>query len=72
METQVQRYDQYLRQVIHEPYIIGYQRCQYRSVYDPYRGLLKQGLLDLEGKLYKKVVKVIADTNRIVLKELYD
>ncbi len=71
VEAQAQHYDRYLRQVIREPYIIGYQRCQYRSVYDPYRDILKQGLLDPDGKPYPKLLEAMTETNKKVWEELY-
>jgi hypothetical protein len=49
------------------PYLVGYMRCQYRSVYDPDRKLLKQGLLRTDGEPYPDYPELIARTNRRVL-----
>lgn len=66
-----EHYREYLEQTAAEPYIVGYQRCQYKSRYDPLRTLLKQGLLDREGKPYEKLVEFVEETNRRLLGELY-
>ncbi|MEM9883062.1 MAG: hypothetical protein AAF800_09120 [Planctomycetota bacterium] len=42
----------YLCDAAATPYVIGYGRCQYLSVFDPKRGLLKQGLLQEDGRPY--------------------
>ncbi len=64
-------YDWYLRQIIAEPHIIGYVRCQYQSRYDPLRTLLKQGLLDIEGNRYENLCEQISKTNQEVYNQLY-
>lgn len=64
-------YDEYLKQVVSQPYIIGYLKCQYRSRYDPLRTLLKQGLLDIDGNPYATVTEQVAKTNRAVYQQLY-
>lgn len=66
-----QFYDSYLKQVIQEPYIVGYMKCQYKNRYDPIRTLLKQGLIDEEGNPYAILVNQIRETNESVLKTLY-
>ncbi|MEM6392145.1 MAG: hypothetical protein AAF797_05185 [Planctomycetota bacterium] len=42
----------YLHAAASTPHILGYGRCQYLSVFDPQRRLLKQGLLDEDGLPY--------------------
>ncbi len=69
-EEYAAHYGHYINQVIQVPYIIGYQRCQYMSRYDPYRTLLKQGLLDIDGSPYPIVVGAMEDVNATVLEEL--
>jgi len=64
-------YDEYLKQVVSQPYIIGYLKCQYRSRYDPLRTLLKQGLLDIDGNPYAAVTELVAKTNQAVYQQLY-
>ena len=70
-EDAAQHYAYYLRNVIAEPYIAGYQRCQYKSRYDPLRTLLKQGLLDLEGRTYEKLVDQVERSNESALEAVY-
>ncbi|MEM6843395.1 MAG: hypothetical protein AAF632_14300 [Bacteroidota bacterium] len=64
-------YDQYVKQVIREPYILGYLKCQYHSRYDPLRTLLKQGLLDMDGEPYSIIIEQVAKTNQSVYQQLY-
>ncbi|MEM8966903.1 MAG: hypothetical protein AAGE93_10840 [Bacteroidota bacterium] len=64
-------YDQYVKQVISEPYILGYLKCQYQSRYDPLRTLLKQGLLDMNGEPYPTITEQVAKTNQAVYQQLY-
>lgn len=64
-------YDIYLRQVAAERYMPGYQRCQYKSRYDDLRTLLKQGLLDLQGQPYDKLIEQVTSTNHYILKSVY-
>jgi len=73
-ETQTEagtHYDEYLNQVISQDFIIGYQRCQFKSRYDPLRDLLKQGLLDTAGKPYETYVNKVSATNHKVIEQLY-
>lgn len=65
-------YDGYLRKVAAEPYILGYQRCQYRGRYDPLRALMKQGLVDPDGRPYAKLVGQVRATNSAVLRGVYN
>ena len=60
-------YDQYLMAAAGRPYILGYCRCQYVSTYRADRGLLKQGLLDENGKPYSEIVDQFSKTNRKAL-----
>ncbi len=62
-----QFYREYLLGLTEFPFILGYQRCQYRSRFDPIRNLLKQGLLDLDGKPYAELVQEIAPANKAAL-----
>ncbi|MGA0334521.1 MAG: hypothetical protein ACO3NW_11270, partial [Kiritimatiellia bacterium] len=40
------------------PGIIGYARCTFRSRFFPERGILKQGILDLEGRPYGRIPEI--------------
>ena len=51
----------YLLAAAGTPYVVGYQRCQYRSVFHEERGLLKQGLLDERGEPFDAMVRPLAD-----------
>ncbi|MEM7657205.1 MAG: hypothetical protein AAF399_13810 [Bacteroidota bacterium] len=64
-------YETYLTEVIQQPFIIGYLKCQYQSQYDPLRSLLKQGLLDPEGMPYSLLVQEVSRINRLVLNRVY-
>ena len=60
-------YDKYLMAAAGRPYILGYCRCQYVSTFRADRGLLKQGLLDENGKPYPEIVDRFSKTNRKAL-----
>ena len=59
-------YNDYLNAALKNPYILGYNRCQYIS-----RGtgdVLKQGLLDINGNPYETIVEYMTITNKELLK----
>lgn len=64
-------YDFYLKQVIEEPYMPAYSRCQYKSRYDALRSLLKQGIVDIDGNPYSVLTEQIKKTNDYVQQTLY-
>jgi hypothetical protein len=72
-EDYVGHYRRYVVAALSHPAIIGYNRCQYRSririAGNP--PLLKQGLLDLEGRPYASVVAGVVDANRAALQAAY-
>lgn len=45
------------------PFNLGYVRCQYRSHYIADRGLLKQGLLDVDGRVYEELADHVSRAN---------
>ena len=49
-KTALEVQKEFIRSAIRQPYIIGYQRCQYFDRYDKSRGLLKQGLVSEKGE----------------------
>jgi len=53
----------YIMQAAKTPYIVGYLKCQYLNVYDPRRGLLKQGLLSENGKMHQPYADLIKQAN---------
>jgi hypothetical protein len=57
----------FLRAALTRPYVIGYQRCQYRDAVRLDRGgLLKQGLVRSDGRPYEALVRGLADLHRSV------
>jgi hypothetical protein len=64
-------HEAYLLAAAAKPFLIGYMRCQYRSVYDPERKLLKQGLLQVDGEPYAEYPELTARTNQRVLDLLF-
>ncbi|NND07888.1 MAG: hypothetical protein HKN87_16035 [Saprospiraceae bacterium] len=64
-------YQDYLIASASQPYILGYQRCQYIDFYDPQRGLLKQGLVDENGNRHGIYSKAIAQANQRALQIVY-
>ena len=60
-------YDWYIKRAIAQPYIIGFMKCQF----DPFRNLLKQGVIKTDGTPYHKFTGQIAKTNAHALKSLY-
>lgn len=62
---------EYLEQAARLPFVLGYQRCQYRSRFDPLRNLLKQGLLDLEGRPYPDLVEAFSAGLERTLRAVY-
>ena len=61
----------YCLAAVAKPFMIGYMRCQYRSVYDEDRKLLKQGMLQINGEPYAEYPELIARTNQRVLDRLF-
>ncbi|HQY06510.1 MAG TPA: hypothetical protein PLQ52_10640, partial [Lacunisphaera sp.] len=53
------------------PYLIGYFRCQYLTVYKDHIKRYKQGLLRPDGRPFEEYVRSIATTNREVLRATY-
>ncbi len=64
-------YDRFVRQAFARPYLIGYFRCQYLTVYKDHIKRYKQGLLRPDGRPFEEYVRSIATTNREVLRATY-
>lgn len=64
-------YEHYLQQVIEQPFIVGYLKCQYKSRYDPLRTLLKQGMLNIQGEPYDKLANKVSRVNEQILSQVY-
>lgn len=59
---------QYLTEGFSTPYLIGYNRCQYIDRVQGKRGktILKQGLLQVDGKPYPELVKTVEENNWMI------
>ncbi|MGC9341538.1 MAG: hypothetical protein ACP5E3_02465 [Bacteroidales bacterium] len=64
-EAAAQAYQDYLNQALSKSYILGYSRCQYIS--REVGNVLKQGLLDIYGEPYEKLVETVAKTNKSIM-----
>ena len=64
-------YDRFLRDAFARPYLIGYFRCQYLTIYKDHIKRHKQGLLRPDGTPFEDYVREIATTNREVLRAAY-
>jgi hypothetical protein len=66
----VAAYGVYLREATARPFIVGYNRCQFRDRVEP-DGKLKQGLVQRNGEPYPDFADQIAAVNRRTLDTLY-
>lgn len=64
-------YDRFLRDAFARPYVIGYFRCQYLTIYKEHIKRHKQGLLRPDGTPFEEYVRAIAETNRAVVEEVH-
>jgi hypothetical protein len=53
----------YLQTGFQTSYLIGYNRCQYIDRYKHRQGLLKQGLLQIDGTPYQELVESVQKNN---------
>ncbi len=53
----------YLDEGFSTPFLIGYNRCQYIDRYKSERNMLKQGLLQVDGKPYEELVDSVQENN---------
>ena len=60
-------YAAYLQASVKNPYIIGYQRCQYINVFETHLGVLKQGLLKEDKSPYKTIAEHILNANEATI-----
>ena len=56
-------YATYMKGGFATPYIIGYNRCQYIDRYKQGQNILKQGMLQVDGQPYQKLVESVAKHN---------
>ncbi|MEM6332185.1 MAG: hypothetical protein AAF823_02475 [Planctomycetota bacterium] len=56
-------YTRFAQAAAESPNILGYQRCQYASYYDPTRRLTKQGLIDDHHRPHATLVDCVARAN---------
>ena len=64
-------YQSFLTAAMAKPYMIGFQQCQFISVFRTERNHLKQGLLDINGTPYAEFIDRLGDTNRRSLDQRY-
>ena len=64
-------YGIFLQAAMAKPYMIGFQRCQYISVFKADRGHLKQGLVETNGKPHEEFLDLIGNANRKLLNQRY-
>lgn len=55
--------EKYITECANKAYIVGYLHCQYLDAYDHRRGLLKQGLLNMEGERHEPLSGIIRAAN---------
>ena len=60
------KYAEYIKDVVNEPYLIGYHRCQYIDRFEPINNLLKQGMIMESGKAYEPHASIITNINKKV------
>ena len=58
------KHSEYINDVVNEPYLIGYHRCQYIDRYEPINNLLKQGMINENGEAYEPHATIITSTNK--------
>lgn len=69
-EEAADSYDRFLSDAGARPYIIGYFRCQYLSIYKDQLKRYKQGLLAPDGTPFEPYVNRLARANRELLRQL--
>jgi len=63
-------YDRFLRDAFARPYVIGYFRCQYLTIYKDHIKRYKQGLLRPDGTPFEEFVSRLSTINHEVLRAL--
>lgn len=63
-------YDRFVRDAFARPYLIGYFRCQYLTIYKEQLKRYKQGLLRPDGVPFEAYVTAVAKTNREVMRQI--
>lgn len=58
-------YARFVEAAAESPSILGYQRCQYASLYDSTRRLIKQGLIDEYHRPHEALVSCIKQANQV-------
>ncbi len=59
----VRAYDTYLSEGFSMPFLIGYNKCQYIDRFKNPPGVLKQGLVQVDGTPYEELVKGVGKVN---------
>ncbi|MEM7657203.1 MAG: hypothetical protein AAF399_13800 [Bacteroidota bacterium] len=61
-----QAYREYLFACFDSPYVIGFNRCMFKSKFRP-GGVLKQGLLNVAGEPYDTILSYVKEANQQIL-----
>lgn len=71
VEEAAASYDRFLRDAFARPYIIGYFRCQYLTIYKEQQlKRYKQGLLRPDGTPFEDYVAAVKKTNREIMRQI--
>lgn len=65
-------YDRFLHDAFARPYLVGYFRCQYLSIYKDQIRRFKQGLLKPDGTPFAAYVSRLTQTNRNVIRQILE
>ncbi|MCM8531053.1 MAG: hypothetical protein NE330_07835 [Lentisphaeraceae bacterium] len=63
-QSAVDSYDDFLKLAFNQPYILGYFRCQFLTVWREDKNFFKQGLVDPEGNPFQQYIEGISKTNK--------
>ena len=67
-----QAYARYLEKGFSTPYLLGYHKCQYIDRYQANQKILKQGLLQVDGKPYNHYAKWVKEVNWKIHKQFQE
>ncbi len=70
VEEAAASHDRFVRDAFARPYVVGYFRCQYLTIYKEHIKRHKQGLLRPDGTPFEDYVRAVAATNRAVVDEV--
>ena len=70
-ESAAAAYGEYLKRAFPRPYIIGYGKCQFPTVFVSEGKKIKQGILKPDGSPYSKYLELVKPINLRILEEVY-